>query len=191
MLEVIAYFVIPFLVILVIAYFYVEAQRRKVEEEKKRAIFLRIATMKANFKAELKRLVEQERLTIREQESIYRIANNFFVFQPVTIKSISYCEQLLNNVISAMPTGGPDSINFDLIQEQVSSFVHSLPAAARDHNPAFYRNKLPELIKQLIDSQEYIYETENENSNEESLAPVSAAITTYLPTPPTVTVPLM
>jgi hypothetical protein len=174
MLEVVAYFVIPVLVILVIAYFYVEAQKKKVIEENKKAIVLRIATMKYNFKADLKRLVEQEILTIREQESVYRIANNFFVFQPVTVVNIEHCEQLLKNVISAMPTGGPDSINFDLVQEQVSLFVRSLPAAARGHNAAFYRNELPELIKQLVDSQENMYETENENSNEESQGPVSA-----------------
>ncbi len=186
MLEVIAYFVIPVLVILVVAYFYVEAQKRKVIEENKKAIVLRVATIKDNFKADVKRLVEQEILTIRGQESVYRIANNFFVFQPVTIKSIEHCERLLKNVISAMPTGGPDSINFDLVQEQVSLFVRSLPAAASGHNAAFYRNELPELIKQLVDSQEDMYETENEteyeteyetkneNSNEESQGSVSA-----------------
>jgi len=69
-----------------------------------------------------------------------------------------------------MLTCGPDSINFDLIQEQVSLFVRSLPTATRGHNAAFYRHELPELIKQLIDSQvenqEYMYEAENESSNE-------------------------
>ena len=152
MLEVIAYFAIPVLVILVVAYFYVETQKRKVIEKKKKAIVLRVATMKDNFKADVKRLVEQQILTTREQESVYRIANNFFVFQPVTIKSIDYCEQLLKNVISAMPTCGPDSINFNFVQEQVNLFVRSLPDAASGHNVAFYRNELPELIKQLVDS---------------------------------------
>ncbi|WP_028865950.1 hypothetical protein [Psychromonas aquimarina] len=174
MLEIIAYFVIPVLVILIVAYFYVETQRRKVEEENKKAVILRVAAMKDNFKADMKRLVEQEILTIREQELVYRIANNFFVFQPVTVNSLDYCEQLLKNVINAMPTDGPDSINFELVQGQVSLFVRSLPASASGHNAAFYRNELPELIKQLADSQEGMYETESENSNEESQDHVSA-----------------
>jgi len=177
MLEVIAYFVIPVLVILAVAYFYIEMQKKKVKEEKKKAIILRIATMKNNFKADVKRLVEQQTLTVRGLDSVYRIANNFFVFQPVTLQSIGYCEQLLKNVISAMPTYDPDSINFDLVQEQVSLFVRSLPPAASGYNAAFYRKELPELIKQLVDSKKDIYEAENENSNKKPqvIVPATAA----------------
>lgn len=175
MLEVIAYFVIPVLVILVISYFYIEAQRRKVIEEKKKAIVLRVATMKYKFKADLKRLVEEQMLTITGHEVAYKIANNFFVFQPVTANSVAYCEQLLKNVISAIPTGGPDSINFELMQEQVNLFVRSLPVAASGYNTAFYRNELPKLIKQLIDSQENRYKIVSENNHEEYQEPASTA----------------
>ncbi|WP_019613785.1 hypothetical protein [Psychromonas ossibalaenae] len=174
MLEVIVYFVIPVLVILIVAYFYVETKKRKIIEEHKKAVVLRVATIKNNFKTDLKRLVEQEVLTVNEHNAVFRIANNFFVFQPVTTKNLNYCEQLLNTIIGAMPTGGPDSINYDLGKEQVSLFVRSLPYASGDHNAAFYRRELPELIKQLIDSQEDMFETENEKNNEESPSPVSA-----------------
>jgi len=175
MLEVIGYLVIPVLVILVVSYFYIEAQKRKAIEEKKKAVILRIATMKYNFKADLKRLVEQQMLTIAGHEVAYKIANNFFVFQPVTPNSVAYCEQLLKSVISAIPTGGPDSINFDLMQEQVNLFVRSLPVAASGYNSAFYRNELPKLIKQLVDSQENRYTVVDENNHDESQEPVSTA----------------
>lgn len=175
MLEVIAYFVIPVLVILVIFYFYVETQKRKAIEEKKKAIVLRVATMKYNFKDDLKRLVEQQILTIKGHELAYQIANNFFVFQPVTPNSIDYCEQLLKNVISAIPTSDPDSVNFEAMQEQVNLFVRALPVAANGYNSAFYRNDLPKLIKQLTDYQENMYKIVTENNNEESQNPVSTA----------------
>jgi hypothetical protein len=157
MLEVISYFVTPVLIILVGAYCYVEVHKKKVEEESKEAITLRVTTMKNNFKAAVKKLVEQEILTVKEQASVYQLANNFFVFQPITNNNIDYCEHLLKDVISAFATCGPDSINFDFGQEQISLFVGSLPVSTSDHNSTFYQKKLPELIKQLVDAKDNVY----------------------------------
>jgi len=178
MLEVISYFLVPLLVILVILYFYIETQKKRAIEENKKAVLLRVAAMKSNFKLQLKQLVEQKILTIAEYQSLYRIANNFFVFQKVTSQSITYGEQLLESVINAMPIGGPDINNFAAIQQQVTLFINTLPSTAGGYNSAFYNNELPELIKQLIDFQENSYEIEltgdsseehdSKNNNEQS-----------------------
>jgi hypothetical protein len=176
MLKIIVFFLILVLVILFVVYFYVETQRKKVKEENKKAITLRVTTMKNNFKVDVNRLVKQEILMKTAHEPIYRIANNFFVFQSVAIKNVDYCEQLLKNVINAMPNGDIDSINFDFAQEQISLFVRSLPAAASGYNITFYYNELPKLIKQLADSQENMYKIENENSTIKLQELVSATV---------------
>ena len=172
MLEIITYGVPLILVSLVGAYLYVEAQRKKAIEESKKAVIIRVASVKDKFKAELKRFVEQEILTIKQHESLYRIANNFFVFQPITDKSIEFCEYSLNNVISAIPNNGPESLHFDRIQEQIKLFIRALPVQPNDYNGKFYRKDLPKLIKRLVDSKDDIYKVESEPcelSNEESV----------------------
>ncbi|GLS91186.1 hypothetical protein GCM10007916_22550 [Psychromonas marina] len=158
MLKVISYFVIALLVLLVILYFYIETQKKRAIEENKKAILLRVASMKDNYKLNLKRLVEQQTLSIAEYESLYRIANNFFVFQKVTPQSIAYGEQLLESVINAMPIGGPDTANFETVHQQVTLFIKTLPTAVGDYNSTFYNNVLPELVKNLVAFQENSYE---------------------------------
>ena len=164
MLEVFMYVVILALVILVVFYFYVEAQRKKAIIANKKAISLRVTRMKSNFKADLKKLVEQEVVTISEHNSLYQIANNFFVFQKITPNSISYCEQQLKSVISAMLIKEVNN-NYELIQEQVSLFVSSLPKVASGYNTGFYQTELPALINQLIDAQEGLNIIEEEGLN--------------------------
>lgn len=167
MFKIIVYFIVLVVIVLIGAYFYVEQQRRKVEEENKKARALRIATMKHNFKLELVKLVESEVLSIKEQEVIFQIANNFFVFQPVTNNSIDYCEQLLINVIDAIRTAGPENIQLDLLQEHVRSFARALPTAAGGYNGRFYRNELPNLIKKLLVLQEQaLFNVASDISNE-------------------------
>jgi hypothetical protein len=166
MLEVIAYIAPLGLVGLVGAYIYVEAEKQKAIKAKKKAIVVLIAKMKSTFKADVNQLVEQQILTVNQHKSVYRIANNFFIFQPVTVKSMAFCAHSLNNVISAIPNGGPETIHFNLIQEQISLFVRALPVAANGYKGSFYRNELPKLTKQLVDVVEKICEVENALSNE-------------------------
>lgn len=157
MLEIIAYLAITLLIGLVAAYFYVEAQKRKIQEAHRKAILSRISILKNRFKNNLKGLVEKEILTVREHDAIYRIANNFFVFQPAIINTVDYCEQLLENVINAIPMESVDNIHLDLIQKQVNIFARALPVATSDYKADFYRNTLPNLTQQLANSQEYIF----------------------------------
>jgi hypothetical protein len=177
MLEVIAYFVPLVLIALVGAYVYIETQKRKAIEVKKKAVIVYVATIKDKFKTKIIQLVEQEILTIKQHQSIYRIANNFFIFQPVTSKSIEFCEHTLNNVISAIPNGGADTPHFVLLQEKISLFVMALPVVANGYNASFYRNELPLLIKGLVESKENIFRIESELSNEELRSPVTPAVT--------------
>lgn len=165
MLEVIAYLSVGTLVSLVAAYLYVEAQRRKAIIKKKKAIFMCVSKIKSNFQVELNKLVERGMLTTLQHKSLYRLANNFFVFQSVTTKSIELCEHSLNNVVSAMPKCSTESVHFERVQQQVKVFVHKLPKAANGFNANFYRNELPNLVKQLVDAIENIYKVESELSD--------------------------
>lgn len=168
MLEVITYGLPLILISLIGAYLYVEAQRKKVIEEQKNATIIGVASVKDKFRAELKRFVEQEILTIKEHEALYRIANNFFIFQPISDKSIEFCEYSLNNVISAITNNGPESLHFDRIQEQISLFIRALPIQPNNYNSNFYRKELPNLIQQLVDAKEDIYSVDSDLSNKES-----------------------
>lgn len=161
MLEVFAYVLPSTLFSLVGAYVYVEAQKRKAIKEKKKAIIRHVASIKNNFKEEVKRFVEQEVLTINQYKLVYAIANNFFIYQPVTIKSIAFCEHSLNNVISAIQNGGPETIYFDRVQQQVSVFTAALPVTANGYNRLFYQQTLPKLIDSLVSAKEDIYNVDN------------------------------
>ncbi len=152
MLEVIAYFVVPVFAILVFAYFSVEANRKKERELKKQQIISRVATMKDNYKRAVLTLVEQKMLTRCGQESVYRIANNFFVFQPVSIENIEYAEQLFDSIIEAMPVLNEDHKNLDFAQGIISLFVRTLPTSSAGHTAAFYQQQLPEYVAQLAQS---------------------------------------
>lgn len=171
MLHFITYFFLVTLVVLFATYLYIEAQRKKIKEENKKAIALRVNKMKNGFKVELQQLVEQQILTVNQQSSAYCIANNFFVFQPINPNSIDYCQQLLNSVISAMAFSESDRINFDYVKEQVSLFISLLPNDVGGYKVAFYRNELPKLLKQLVNAKEAIYEIEAENSYQEAPEP--------------------
>jgi hypothetical protein len=150
MLEIILYFAVPVLLTLIVAYFWTEAQRKKQKEQKKQAIVLQISTMKENFKLAINQLVADRVLSKRGQESIYRIANNFFVFQPVNEDNIYYCEQVLERVVKALPQVNLEASNLERAQGVASIFVQALPASASGFTAHFYRHRLPELIAQLV-----------------------------------------
>ncbi|MCP4321956.1 MAG: hypothetical protein GY951_07080 [Psychromonas sp.] len=180
MLEVIVYVVPTILISLVGIYLYVETKRRKAIDAKKRAIISRVTGVKDNFKGELKGLVEQNILTIKQHEAIYRLANNFFIFQPVSSQSIEFCEYSLNNVISVIPKTTAENINYDRIQELINVFVRALPVLPNGYNANFYRKDLPLLIKQLVNAIEELYKIDSElnnlidTENEEVLTPCTS-----------------
>ena len=149
MFEVIAYFFILVFMVLVVAYFMVEAQRKKDRELKKQQIITRVTVMKDNYKQAVLSLVQQRLLNKRGQESVYRIANNFFVFQAVTIENIERCETLLESVIAAMPEVYEQGDNVDYAQGIISLFVRGLPTTSAGHSINFYQQQLPSLITQL------------------------------------------
>lgn len=151
------YIISLILAVLISAYFYIEMHKRKAIQEKKKAIALFVATINKKFKRDLNYLVKQEILTIKESESLYRIAHHFFIFQPTTGNSMQFFELLLNSIISAIPNTDANSLHFEELQEQISLFVRSLPVAAKGYNATFYRKELPRLIKRLISAKESIY----------------------------------
>lgn len=156
MLSVIGYILLVVVIALVAAYFYVESQRKKAIQAQKRAISLRVSKIKNRYKDELLAFVEQELITIPQHEVLYRIANNFFIFQPINDKSIEYCEFTLNNIIGAFLNITPSTPNYEELKEQITIFVSKLPMQSREFNPNFYRSKLPSLTEQLIAAKEEI-----------------------------------
>ncbi len=180
MLEVIAYIAISLLVILAGISVYIETQRKKAIEIKKKAIILRLSKVKSNFKGSINHLVKQDVLTIKQHESIFRIANNFFIFQAISANTIEFFEHSLNNVISALSKSGPESIHYERVQEQISLFVLKLPTAATGFNSHFYSKTLPKVVQQLVDAKEDIYNVDSTLIVEDSITAVISPARSYL-----------
>lgn len=156
MLGFIGYFLLLVVVCLVGAYLYIEAQRKKAIAEQKRAISLRVTKLKSTYKQTLLGFVEEQIITIPQHDVLYRIANNFFIFQPINDQSINNCEFTLNNITGALYNIKPSMPHYPEIQEQVTAFVAQLPLQARDFNPNFYKVTLPKLVNKFVELKEEI-----------------------------------
>ena len=133
-----------------------EVQRKRIKEEKRKAVILRLTSIKDNFKYKLKRFVELEILNEKQYESVYRIANNFFVFQPITGQNVEFYLAELSRVIIALSKNGVSSTFSERVQDQINLFISQLPVDSIDFSATFYNKTLPLLITQLIDAKNEI-----------------------------------
>ncbi len=150
-------------------YYYLDAKRKKAVQAERKFLMVRSEKMKADFKAETQQLVTRGVLSSQMQEDIYRIANYYFVFQPVTTKNMEHCEQLLHGLFSAVNDKLNSSASSTVfVRELLSHFVGALPRIAGGYDANFYRNVLPGLIYNLANTKE---NTAKESHNPESSDP--------------------
>jgi len=169
MLEIILYVVLPLCIILLVVFFLVESRKKEQKKAKKVAIIQRISKQKQQFKIDVNRLVQHKIMSQRGKEAIYRIANNYFVFQKINDETVIYFEQLLKQVMAAMPTPEEAMVNVDKVQGQMSLFIQLLPSTPKAYNEGFYRNLLPALLAEFVDNQE----KNTADANAQPLAKVS------------------
>lgn len=137
-------------------YFYLEAQRKKTVQAERKSLMTRIEKMKSSFKSELQQLTTIGVLSNQGQQEIYRLANYYFVFQPVTTQNVEHCEQLLDSLLSAIKDKmiKSNSLPTDFLQKLLNNFISALPKKANDYNANFYRNDLPMLTYNLSRTEE-------------------------------------
>jgi len=154
MLEIILYVVLPLCIVLSVVLFLVESRKKAQKEAKKAAIVHRISTQKQQFKLNINRLAQHKIMSQRGKDSIYKIANNYFVFQKIDDKTVLYFETVLRQVITAMPTPEQAALNLDVVQGHVSLFIQLLPSAPKAYNESFYQHLLPALLAEFVDNQQ-------------------------------------
>lgn len=168
MLAVFGYVVLLILVGLVVFLLYIEAKRKKAIEENKKAITRLVGVIKEKFKAKLNGLVEDDIISVEQHNMLYRVANNFFVFQPMKPNSVKFCEFTLNNIIGALQHSAAEKLNVEAVNEQVTLFVQLLPRHANEYSARFYRVKLPALINHLVTVKQNIVDVEKQLDNDTS-----------------------
>ena len=154
-------FIITTLILALVAlftyYFYQEAKRKSASQAARKTLTARIERLKRSFKAKIQDLVSLGVLSKQGQDTIYRLPNYYFVFQPITLENVEHCEHLLGsllNVINDKLLSESETSDVpNSVQVHLNHFVCSLPSMAKDYHASFYRNDLPVLIKKLMDAQ--------------------------------------
>lgn len=162
MLAVLGYLVLFLLAGLIGGFFYVESKRKREIEENKKAISRIVSTIKDKFKSQLNELVEDQTITVEQHNTLYRLANNFFIFQPIKKSSIEFCEFTFNNIIGALQHTAADKLNIEAVSEQVRIFIRLLPHQTSAFNAKFYRVQLPNLIDQFIAAKQDLADVDNQ-----------------------------
>jgi hypothetical protein len=161
--------IIVLLIALAAPFFYYyqrESQRKKTAQAERKMLIARIERMKAKFKADVQQFESFGILSKQGQDVIYRLANYYFVFQPVTTENVAQCELLLDKLVRAVNNKliAFDSDNPTFIVTQLKIFLQALPKQAAGYDAKFYRKELPQLIQALNNAQE-VREPETEAEN--------------------------
>lgn len=80
-------------------YFYFEAKRKKEAQDAKKTLTVRVEKMKKRFKSEAQQWVFSGALSKRDESTMIRLPNYFFVFQPITPENVEHYEQSLESVL--------------------------------------------------------------------------------------------
>jgi len=113
---------------------------------------IKISNAKHCYKLDIDRLCEVFHLSSVIRWQLYSIANNYFVFQTITIDSVENLQTTLqklslvyNEILAFHEENGDD----DRILECIILFSESLPTQSIHFNVEFYTVKIIELTKRL------------------------------------------
>jgi len=139
--------------LLAMIFFIFENRQKKMIAQNKMTLNLMIDDSKHRYKLDVETLCETLFLSRTHRDKLYIIANNWFVYQPIsqenvdnltiTLKRLSLSFGALVSYFTA------DSENIDFVQERVNKFVNSLPNDSSGFNADFYHSKIERLGKLL------------------------------------------
>ncbi|PWI33546.1 hypothetical protein DI392_08750 [Vibrio albus] len=134
-----------------------EAQSKKASQAARKTLTTRIEKLKNSFKSDLQELVSLGVLSPSGLDTVNRLPNYYFVFQPVTAENVEHYELLLGNLRNAINSkllSAPEEDDrSSFLQKLLNQLVSSLPSTASGYNASFYRNDLPVLIRRVEDAQ--------------------------------------
>ncbi|KJY83961.1 hypothetical protein TW81_06450 [Vibrio galatheae] len=151
MLTIIALLLIFALLTAVLAYYYRKVTlEKKANQQAKQALLKRSNQIKNSFKQNLERIAVSGALCPKSETAIFRLANFYFVFQPVNAQTVEQYAQLTKDFISTIDKKiSANQESTEVIQQRLERFASALPKAAGGYTANFYRNDLPLLIFHL------------------------------------------
>ena len=173
MLSNIAAITIPLLLLMFVAFFIFENNRKKQLAAQKLALSTRISDAKNSYKVDVERFCEETQLTTKVRDQLYTIANNYFVYQSISDDSVAVFEITVNKLsqsYSQLLHHFNDHDDLETVQERIELFVDNLPTQPRGYNAGFYQNSLTTLNHLLMIPESALENTDNdEHSNEEKI----------------------
>lgn len=142
------------LLLLITFYLFHANQRKKLEFNTKKTLSAQVDKLKLRLKNDISVMVASKCMSQKQGDTLYRVANYYFVYQSMTSENVGNYSQLLGDLLSIIK----ENIFPELMSEQevskstqdiVGRFIHSLPARPEGFVPSFYRNDLPILLKNL------------------------------------------
>ncbi|MEH0739894.1 hypothetical protein H4F05_00105 [Vibrio cholerae] len=154
-------------------YYHSESVRRKSRQDAKQTLLLRSKRIKQTFKGQIERFCALDALTPETETAVLRLANLFFVFQPVNSHTVEQYQETLNNLVKTIDEriDAAQETSLDMLSADLERFAASLPKANSAYTASFYRNDLPAMIYHLSN------QTTTSVSDEATMKPAPEMVT--------------
>lgn len=148
MLSTIAAITIPILLMLFVAFFVFENNRKKRLAELKQQLNNQVNDAKLSYKIDIETFCEETRLPNVVRDRLYVIANNFFVYQSINEENVAIFElsiKKLSQSFSNLLKYFNSSEDLETVHERIELFLENLPTQPRGYNAVFYQTSLTTL----------------------------------------------
>ncbi|MDP2561796.1 hypothetical protein [Psychrobium sp. 1_MG-2023] len=171
------------LMTLLLAYFFIEHQRKEKLKKEKSRLTNQVSDIKANYKLVVENIAELAGVDSNSRTRLYAVANNFFVYQAIdgaSVKAFAFAIDRINESFSALSSFIHDHPQSDVLSERLSLFVDALPKGNSGYNTSFYMHQLPMLNELLTVPPSAAAEAkEAEQENPQSKEPMAEVTINY------------
>lgn len=165
------------IVVLVIGAFaliaYKKSQADKAQAEKVKSMNNSVRQIQDNYKALVSELQIDGIIDTAERAKLIKVANNYFVFQPINAINLSHFADLINLLTDAISfVKNNTDIEPEKLGEMLSTLAERLPEETRDFNANYYLNHAPGLFFDFSESVKSLNESQPDSidAEEEVLA---------------------
>lgn len=165
MLSSIAAITIPLLLLLFVAFFIFDNNRKKRIAEAKQLLNTRVSDSKNSYKIDVERFCEEASLPKTVRDKLYTIANNFFVYQSINEDNVAVFEIAtgkLSKSYANLLHHFNEYDDLETVHERIELFVDNLPTQPRGYNAGFYQNSLTTLNHLLMVPEEALTDKNDE-----------------------------
>lgn len=169
MLSSIAAITIPLLLLLFVAFFIFDNNRKKRIAEAKQLLNTRVSDSKNSYKIDVERFCEEASLPKAVRDKLYTIANNFFVYQSINEDNVAVFEIAtgkLSKSYADLLHHFNEYDDLETVHERIELFVDNLPTQPRGYNAGFYQNSLTTLNHLLMVPEEALTDKYDEQGLE-------------------------